>query len=121
MSRWWPVALHASFVYGALAAGLGRINLAHNTDTLLQALISLLRWTPFYWGENRFGMLVPLLAAPIADPAANLLFQTVVAAWSSILAVWLMVRLTEDPPEAALATAISIPLLVILLTERRAF
>jgi hypothetical protein len=54
-----------------------------DADTLLLALISLDRYLPFYWGDNRFGMLLPALALPIRDYFWNLLFQTQM----SILAV----------------------------------
>jgi hypothetical protein len=38
-------------------------------------LVSLQRFTPFYWDQERYGMLVPLLALPVRDPFWNLLLQ----------------------------------------------
>ena len=61
----------------ALAAwmGLGTLHDFQHADSLLTVLISTQRWTPFFWGQDRFGMLVPLLAMPIHHPLANLLAQ----------------------------------------------
>ena len=36
----------------------------HDSDSLVPVLMSLQRWTPFYWEQNRFGSLLPLLAVP---------------------------------------------------------
>jgi hypothetical protein len=47
----------------------------HYADSLIPVLTSLQRWTPFFWGCNRIGMLVPLLALPFAHPLVNLLVQ----------------------------------------------
>jgi hypothetical protein len=64
----------------------------HTADTLLPVLVSLLKWTPFYWGQNRFGMLIPLLAAPVHSPFANLLFQTWLGAFAGLFATFLLLR-----------------------------
>lgn len=55
----------------------------HNADSIVQILASLVHWTPFFWEQNRFGQLVPLLALPIENPWHNLLFQV----WLRILAL----------------------------------
>lgn len=52
------------------------VHALHDGDSILLPLISTLRWTPFYWGDNRYGMPVPFAASWIHDPAWNLLFQT---------------------------------------------
>jgi hypothetical protein len=54
---------------------LGTIHRGHDADSLLSVLVSLLRWTPFFWEQDRFGMLVPLLALPARNPLVNLLVQ----------------------------------------------
>lgn len=52
-----------------------------HADSIVPILVSLQRWTPFFWQQDRLGMLVPLLATPIRSPLANLLFQN----WLNIL------------------------------------
>jgi hypothetical protein len=52
------------------------IHTNHNSDTFVMSLISIYRWTPLYWEQDRLGMLVPLLATPLKHPLANLLAQS---------------------------------------------
>jgi hypothetical protein len=47
----------------------------HRADSFIPVLSSLYHWTPFFWEQNRFGQLIPLLSLPIDSPFANLLFQ----------------------------------------------
>jgi hypothetical protein len=84
---------HLCLLYAAATAATGWILLWHSSDTILSSLISLDRWVPYYWGESRFGMLIPLLAAPVRDPGMNLMFQTLLTVWSGLLAIDLMWRL----------------------------
>jgi hypothetical protein len=55
-------------------------------------LVSLQRWTPFYWDQERYGMLVPLLAMPVRDPFWNLLLQRFLLALAGLGAVVLLAR-----------------------------
>ncbi len=48
---------------------------AHNADSLIPVFVSLERWTLFYWQQDRFGMLLPLLAMPVRDSFQNLILQ----------------------------------------------
>lgn len=62
----------------ALAAALvvfGTLHRLEDADSLVPVLVSLQRWTPFYWDQERYGMLVPLVATPVRDPLWNLLAQ----------------------------------------------
>lgn len=62
----------------ALAAALvdlGAFHRLEDADSIVPVLVSLQRWTPFYWDQERYGMLVPLLALPIRDPLWNLLLE----------------------------------------------
>lgn len=118
MNRALPVILQVSLIYAAAAAAMSRAQLGHNSDTVMQALVSLLRWTPYYWGENRFGMLFPLLALPVTDPAANLIFQCVLTVWAGLLAIWFLARLTEDPSNSALITAVTFALLLVMFKAK---
>jgi hypothetical protein len=46
-----------------------------NADTPILAVMSLQKVTLFFWGENRFLNLIPLLASPVRQPDWNLLVQ----------------------------------------------
>lgn len=50
----------------------------HNSDSVTHSLASHDTWTPFFWGQDRLGMLYSLLGAGIKDPVNNLLFLNVV-------------------------------------------
>jgi hypothetical protein len=72
--------------------GLGTLHQFQHADSLLTVLISTQRWTPFFWGQDRFGMLVPLAAVPIRHPLANLLAQGWMMTAAALLAPFVMAR-----------------------------
>jgi hypothetical protein len=86
----WPCLLVCAVA--ALCVDLGAIHRLHTADSLLYPLISLWRWTPYYWGQDRVGMLVPALARPITHPLANLLFQDYVNILGGLSAFVLLAR-----------------------------
>src|SRR5438105_989484 len=71
---------------------LGRIHEFQNGDSVLFYLISLQRWTPFYWEQDRLGTLLPLIALPLRNPLLNLLVQSWCAIFSGIAAMFLLAR-----------------------------
>jgi hypothetical protein len=87
----WVVVIIAM---ASLAAwmGLGTLHDFQHADSLLPVLVSTQRWTPFFWGQDRFGMLVPLVAMPIRDPLANLLAQGWVMTSATLLAPFVVAR-----------------------------
>lgn len=82
----------------ALWIDLSPIHRFHNSDSLIPVLTSLDRWTPFYWEQNRFGMLVPLLALPFRDPFLNLLVQVGLRLFALVLAFFLLARAAVPRP-----------------------
>jgi hypothetical protein len=48
-----------------------------NADSLIPVFVSLESWTLFYWGQDRFGMLLPLLAMCVTDGFWNLMVQNI--------------------------------------------
>jgi hypothetical protein len=85
-------------------------------DTLLPVLVSVLKWTPFYWGQDRFGMLIPLLAAPIHSPFANLLFQTWLGSFAGLFATFLILRyaLGNGPTGLVCGAVVNLTALILL-------
>ena len=69
----WPGLLACAAA--AVWIDLTRIQANHDADSLVPMFVSLYGWTPFYWSQNRLGMLVPLLATPFSHPFTNLLVQ----------------------------------------------
>jgi hypothetical protein len=83
--------------------GLGTLHQFQHADSLLTVLISTQRWTPFFWGQDRFGMLVPLAATPIRHPLANLLAQGWMMTAAALLAPFVMARFLTGRAGAWLA------------------
>jgi hypothetical protein len=87
-----PVLLFATVAIAALLVDLGDLHRLEHADSLVPVLVSLQRFTPFYWDQERFGMLVPLLALPVQGPLANLLVQRGLMVLAGLAAVVLLAR-----------------------------
>ena len=59
-----PWVLLGALGAAALLLDLSGFHALEHGDSIVPVLVSLQRWTPFYWDQERFGMLVPLLARP---------------------------------------------------------
>lgn len=77
------VCLVAGVVAGWLT--LGGLQGMNHADSVVPALMSLYRWTWFYWGQDRFGMLTALVAMPVRDPLGNLLVQNWMVSFCGVL------------------------------------
>jgi hypothetical protein len=99
------------FAAGCLAAAAcvaltARFHRDHQSDTLIPALCSLYGWTPFYWEQDRLGMVVPLLARPVTHPLANLLVQNGVTIFLGLAALGVLARfLYRDDTAAGVGAA----------------
>ncbi|HET8541910.1 MAG TPA: hypothetical protein VFL83_18680 [Anaeromyxobacter sp.] len=108
----WPhhrtAVLLASLASAAVLVDLGALHALEHADAIVPVLVSLQRWTPFYWDQERYGMLVPLLALPVRDPFWNLLLQRGLLVLAGLAAVLLLARHVlagRDWPLAGLAAA----------------
>jgi hypothetical protein len=72
----------------------GTLQRSHTGDSLIPILVSLYRWTPFYWGQDRLGMLLPLLAMPFRNPLTNLLVQMGLSTFAALVSMCLLARYT---------------------------
>lgn len=100
----------------ALAAWLdfSRLQESHHADSLVPVLAGLTAWTPFFWGQDRFGMLIPLLALPVREPFAHLLLQGFLVMALSSWGLLLLVR-TLLPPTFPWAPPAGLLLVLLLL------
>lgn len=90
LPKLWPsLALCA---LAALWIDLTGIHAEQHADSLVPVLVSLYRWTPFYWGLDRIGMLAPLVALPIKHPLANLLVQDSLYIFGSLAGLVMLAR-----------------------------
>src|SRR3954451_10380405 len=114
-SRPWAVVLIVAAVL-AVWIGLGTVHDYDHADSLLPVLVSTQRWTPFFWGQDRFGMLVPLLAMPIRHPLANLLVQGWMMTAAGLLAPFAAARFRPARDDPWIAIGAGANLLFLLLT-----
>jgi hypothetical protein len=86
----WPFLLICAAV--SVWIDFGTLHRGEHADTLLVALNSLYRWTPYAWELDRYGDLVPLLAIPFRHPLANLLVQQGLNVFCTLAAFLLLSR-----------------------------
>ncbi len=97
--EWISAALWiGTLLYAAIAIDTSSIHTAGNADTLLSALVSLVHYTPFYWSQNRFGMLLPLVALPVRDLYTNYLFQSFLTIFAALVFASLVTLLCTPVP-----------------------
>lgn len=90
--RVWAGAAGLASVVAALWMDLSPIHAFHTSDSLIPILSGLYLWTPFFWEQNRYGSLIPLLSLPIDSPFYNLLFQVALRLLAVAAAFFLMAR-----------------------------
>jgi hypothetical protein len=76
----------------AISLSIGAIQATCNADAILPVIISLQHWTPFYWGQDRYGMLIPLLAIPFKSPIVNFAIQNILSFFLGMLAPLVIAR-----------------------------
>jgi hypothetical protein len=86
---------------------LGSFHQGHISDTLIPVLVSLQKWTPFFWEQDRIGMLVPLLTLPLRNPLVNLLAQDAIYVSTALAAMFLLPRYMLRDGSYALAGTLS--------------
>jgi hypothetical protein len=110
----------AASAVAALCIDFGTFHRLHNSDSLVPVMMSLWRWTPYYWEQDRFGMLVPLLTIPLKSPLANLLAQSAINAFCGLVTFFLCARYVVR--RAWLVTgAVSACIFLLFATERARF
>lgn len=76
----------------AMAIALSSYHEHLNADTLITYLVSLIKWTPFYWGQDRYGMLIPGLTAWIKIPILNMVVQSAMHVATSFVTFFLLAK-----------------------------
>ncbi len=102
--RMWPVLL----VNAAAAAWLDftRLHELHSSDSFIFSLASLYEWRPFFWEQDRVGLLVPLLLSWCQHPLANLLLQTGVMTFVGLTLPLAFARLVSSSPAVPAAVTL---------------
>jgi hypothetical protein len=116
-----PLAVLGAVVGLAAWLDFSRLQEGHHGDSLVPVLTGLTAWTPFFWGQDRFGMLIPLLALPVRDPAAHLFLQGFLVIGLSVWGLLLLVRtlLPRDFPWVPPAALFLVLLLLLAPADQR--
>ncbi len=72
--RLWPYLL--LYAIAAAALTFSRLHELHSSDTLVFPLSALYEWRPFFWEQDRVGLLWPLLLSWCRHPLAALVLHT---------------------------------------------
>jgi len=97
----------------ALWMDLSPLHRFHDSDSLVPVLMSLQRWTLFYWEQNRFGSLLPLLALPVRGPFHNLLVQVGLRLLAVVLSFFLLARAVVPRPYWPAVGAVTLVLYIV--------
>ncbi len=91
--RWgWAVAAGVAAAVLAVWMDLSSLHAHHTSDSFIPVLSGLYLWEPFFWKQNRFGSLVPLLSLWLDSPFANLLFQVGLRLLAVVSSFFLLAR-----------------------------
>ncbi len=111
----WPFwTSAASLALLSLTICFSEIQQFHNSDSVLTALMSLDRFTPFFWNENRIGNLTPLAMMWVRSPYLNLILQTLLFTAGPILCIAAMNRFCGAPEEVKLRAALRLQLAMLI-------
>ncbi len=111
----WPFwTSAASLALLSLTICFSDIQQFHTSDSVLVALMSLDRFTPFFWNENRIGNLTPLATMWVRSPYLNLILQAFLYTSGPILCFALMNRFCSAPEEGKLRASLRLRLALLI-------
>lgn len=100
-----PAVLAIILAATAVWVSAGRFQHGQHADSIVNILMSLQRWTPYYWEADRYGMVVPLLTSPIHHPLTNLLVESAITIFIALSASFLLIKYFLDDSPIWLAAA----------------
>ena len=94
------------------------IHRCHNADSLMFAIISTYKYTPFYWQQDRVGMLIPGIALICPDPIYNVVLQTGLTTFAGLCLPVLLAELIYPHPAGRAAATFANALMFLLAPGR---
>ncbi|HXD87871.1 MAG TPA: hypothetical protein VN641_15365 [Urbifossiella sp.] len=115
-----PALRHYLLVCAVAAAAIdfGRVQRSLNADAILFTVASQCDWTPFFWEQDRIGLLVPLFTSWIADPFAALLLQTGITAFMGLALPLLLMEVVYPQPAGRFGAMLASALLLAIAPDR---
>jgi hypothetical protein len=114
-----PLRLY--LLLNALAAvwlAFSGIHQSHNADSIMFTLISIYKLSPFYWQQDRIGMLVPGIASICPDPIFNLVLQTGLMTFAGLCLPLLLAELIYPHPASRAAATFANAAMFLLAPNR---
>lgn len=123
-TRGWPDARATDGVIAvmltvtALWIAFGHFQFGQHADSLIPVLVSLQHWTPYYWAQDRYGMLIPLLTAPLHNPLTNMMVQSAIGIFAAMSAGFFLVQyFFQDSPIWLVAAALQNIWILLLVSK----
>ncbi len=91
-----PAAVAAVVILVAILVNLGPLHRLQDADSLMPVLVSLYQWQPFFWEQDRYGMLIPLLAIGIHHPFYNLIVQNALTSIAALVGFFALARIATE-------------------------
>ena len=88
----------------------------HNADSLLTAIISVTKITPYYWGQNRFGNLLPIMTSWITNIDVNFMTQVTLRSLFATATPFVCILIMKPRAPLAMTFGFTLTLLLICLT-----
>ncbi len=104
-----PALRHYLILYAAVAlwVDFSHLHELHHSDTLVFTLASQYALTPFFWEQDRIGLLVPVLVSWCPNPLTALLLQTGLAVFLGLIAPLLLAEVVCPRPVGRLAATLA--------------
>jgi hypothetical protein len=113
LSPW--LALNAAAAVWVTFAG---VHASHTADSLVFPLASVYCWTPFFWKQDRIGMLTPLVASWVKDPVANVVLQVGITTFAALCVPLLTLEVLKPARAGRAAATLANALMLALAPDR---
>jgi hypothetical protein len=112
----WPYLLLNAAV--AICVAFSGIHSVHNSDSLVFSLNSLYAWTPYFWQQDRVGMLIPLIASICSDPVLNVVLQTGLTTFAALCLPLFLAELVYPHPISRIAATAANAVMFLFMPDR---
>ena len=120
ITRWRPSLWHFLLLYAVVAVWVdfGHVHKRHNSDSLLFTLASQYALTPYFWEQDRVGMLIPALTSCCPDLLSALLLQTGLTVFLGLAAPLLLAEVVCSHPVGRVAATLANAVMLVFAPGR---
>src|SRR5580692_11357139 len=120
VTRCRPKLWHYLLLYAAVAVWVdfGHIHQRHHSDTLVFTLASQYALTPYFWEQDRVGLLIPALTSWCPDLFSALLLQTGLTIFLGLAAPLLLAEVVCSRPASRVAATLANAIMLAFAPDR---